>query len=76
MIILNVVFIIKNKHVEGMIKSVASIFAPNEAFEEVNYTTKVLTFLKEINNPAWYALELSIIWCISYILRKTIINVD
>ena len=76
MIILNVVFIIKNKHVEGMIKSVGSIFAPNEAFEEVSYTTKLLNFLKEINNPAWYALELSIIWCISYVLRKTIINVN
>jgi len=77
MIIFNVVLFIKNEHIEEMIRSINYVLTPNQSvLEEVSYTTLILKFLRELENPAWYAVELSINWCLSYILRKTVLKVN
>ena len=76
MIIFNVVLIIKNKHIEEMIRSVNDILTPKtSALEEVSYTTLIFNFLQQVENPFWYVIEFSIVWCLSYVLRKTVLKV-
>jgi len=49
MIIFNVVLVIKNKHIEEMIKSINDVLTPKDSiFEEVGYPTIVYNFLKNL----------------------------
>jgi hypothetical protein len=77
MIIFNVVLVIKNKHIEEMIKSINDVLndPKDTIFEEVGYHTIFFNFLRNLENPSWYAFEISIVWCLSYILRKTVLVV-
>ena len=59
-----------------MIRSVNDILTPKtSALEEVSYTTLIFNFLQQVENPFWYVIEFSIVWCLSYVLRKTVLKV-